>query len=304
MRDISRKFKSLRTAKAAAVLLVKPSTLDLIREHKVPKGDPLEVARVAAVQAAKETSRIIPYCHPLPLDFVGVDFTLGEDRIEIKTEVKAIYKTGVEMEALTAASVAALTLYDMLKMLDDSLEITTVRLLAKRGGKSDYTESLAWSPTAAVLVTSDSASQGKREDQSGKIICRRLEEAGFEVADYRVIADDAEQIKQNLLHYADSLQLDLVITTGGTGLGPRDLTPEATLETVERLVPGIGEAARSFGQERTPFSMLSRSVAGVRGKTLIVNLPGSTKAVCDFLDALLPGLPHALRMLKGGGHPG
>lgn len=120
MKDVSRKFNSLRTACAEAVLRLAPATLTLIRDGKVPKGDPLPVAKVAAIQAAKETSRIIPYCHPVPVDFVGV-----------------------EMEALTGASVAALTLYDMLKMLDTSLEITSVRLLDKHGGKSDFDQTQA-----------------------------------------------------------------------------------------------------------------------------------------------------------------
>src|SRR3990170_1839099 len=113
MRDISNKTSTLRTAIAKATLKVSPQTIQFIRDGKIPKGDPLPVAKVAAIQAAKNTSQIIPYCHPLPVDFVDCRFDLHADSIEITTEVKAIYKTGVEMEALTAASVAALTIYDM-----------------------------------------------------------------------------------------------------------------------------------------------------------------------------------------------
>ena len=112
-------------------------TLQLLAQDKLPKGDPRPVAKVAAIQAAKNTSQIIPYCHPLPIEFADCKFTVGSDRIEIVTEVKSNYKTGVEMEALTAASVAALTIYDMLKIVDVSLEIESVRLLSKTGGKSD-----------------------------------------------------------------------------------------------------------------------------------------------------------------------
>src|SRR5262245_44076344 len=112
MRDISFKIKTFRSARAQAVITASPDTIQQIRDNQIPKGNPLEIAKVAAVQAAKNTSQIIPYCHPLPIDYVGVTFTLKEDRIEIETEVKVIHKTGVEMEALTAASVAALTLYD------------------------------------------------------------------------------------------------------------------------------------------------------------------------------------------------
>ena len=138
MRDISEKSITQRTATARAVVRAKKSTIDLVRQNKVPKGDPLPVARIAAVYAAKNTGQMIPYCHPLPIDFADCTFIVGKETIEITTEVKATYKTGVEMEALTAASVAALTVYDMLKMVDTGIEIESISLLKKTGGKSDF----------------------------------------------------------------------------------------------------------------------------------------------------------------------
>jgi cyclic pyranopterin phosphate synthase len=138
MRDISEKSVTQRTAIARAVVRAKKSTIDLVRQNKVPKGDPLPVAKIAAVYAAKNTGQMIPYCHPLPIDFADCNFKVGRETIEITTEVKATYKTGVEMEALTAASVAALTVYDMLKMVDTGIEIESVSLVKKTGGKSDF----------------------------------------------------------------------------------------------------------------------------------------------------------------------
>ena len=302
MRDISKKTKTLRTASATAVLKVSPETIALIRGNKIPKGDPLPVAKVAAIQAAKNASQIIPYCHPLPIDFVDCRFELGLETIEITAEVKAVYKTGVEMEALTAATVAALTIYDMAKAVDESMEIVSIRLLSKKGGKSDFSEVLDRPLRAAVLVASDSIAGRKKEDSSGRLIVERLKATGAEIVDYRVIPDDAEQIRQNLLRYADNLKVDLVMTTGGTGLSPRDVTPEATAAVLEKQVPGITESARSYGEDRTPYAMLSRGIAGVRGKTIIVNLPGSKRGVEESLDAILPGLLHAFKMLWGGGH--
>lgn len=302
MRDISRKITTLRTAVAQAVLRVSPATITLIRENKIPKGDPLPVAKVAAIQAAKNTSQIIPYCHPLPVDFVGVDFRIGTSEIEIKVEVKAVYKTGVEMEALTGASVAALTLYDMMKMLDGDMEILGVKLLSKRGGKSDFAQPGDAKLRAAVLVVSDSVAAGKKEDVSGKTIVERLQDFNIQVAEYEVIPDDVKRIEERILYFADSLKLDLVVTTGGTGFGPRDTTPEAIKKIVEKEIPGVTEAARAFGQERTPLAMLSRSISGIRGKTIIVSLPGSKGAVTDGLDALFPALLHAFKMLRGEGH--
>ncbi|MDE3057307.1 MAG: bifunctional molybdenum cofactor biosynthesis protein MoaC/MoaB [Bacteroidota bacterium] len=302
MIDISHKIKTLRTAVAQATLKVSPETITRIQHNNVPKGNPLEVAKVAAVQAAKHTSGIIPYCHPLPVDFVGVEFEMNKHVIEIRTTVKAIYKTGVEMEALTAASVAALTMYDMLKMFDDEMEITGVKLVSKTGGKSQFGKPVSASLRAAVLVLSDSVSAGKKEDSSGRLIQERLKSFGVKVTDYKVIADDRERIEIQLKQYADKQKLDLVVTTGGTGFGPRDNAPEAIAHVIEREAPGIVETARVYGQERTPLAMLSRAKAGVRGTTLIISMPGSRKAVAESLDALFPAVLHAFAMIAGGSH--
>jgi cyclic pyranopterin phosphate synthase len=305
VRDISRKISTLRTATARAVLRLSPETVTLIRDHKIPKGDPLEVAKVAAIQAAKDTSRIIPYCHPLPIEFVGVEYEIGDSAIQVDVSVKTIAKTGVEMEALTAVSVAALTLYDMMKMLDKGMEIEKVALLEKQGGKSDFRDrKAAQSRRSAVLVISDSITAGQKTDRSGRLIVERLKAEGFEVSKYEIIPDDPNTIVERLAGYADKEHLDLVLTTGGTGFSPRDNTPEAMAKIIEREVPGIPEATRAYGQDRTPYSMLSRARAGIRGSTLIINLPGSSGGVADSLDALFPGLLHGFGMLAGRGHEG
>lgn len=281
----------------------------MLRDGQIPKGDPLPVAKVAAVQAAKNTSAIIPYCHPLPVDFVGVEFDVQETAIVTRVEVKAIYKTGVEMEALAAASVAALTLYDMMKMLDEDMAIEGVRLVEKRGGKSDFRDARPGGSgiagtqlKAAVLVMSDSIAAGKKQDSSGKLICERLKAEGIDVVDYKIVPDEEQAIESTLTDYADKQKLDLVVTTGGTGLSPRDRTPEAVTKLLDCQVPGIAEAARAYGQERTPYAMLSRSQAGLRGKTLIITMPGSKNGAAESLNALFPAVLHAFNMMKAGGH--
>ncbi len=302
MIDISKKVSTLRTAIATATLSASPATIQALRENKLPKGDPLPVAKVAAVQAAKNTSQLIPYCHPIPLDFVACRFEVGADRIEVTTEVKATYKTGVEMEALVAASAAVLTLYDMMKAVDENMQILGVKLVKKTGGKSDYAQALGKTLKAAVLVSSDSVASGKREDTSGKLIVERLKREGFEIADFVVVPDDVSKIEEKLRTYANEMKLSLVLTSGGTGLGPRDNTPEATARIIEREVPGITEVLRAHGQNRTPLSMLSRGKAGVCGQTIIINLPGSPRGVTESLDALFPWLLHAFKMMEGEGH--
>lgn len=305
MRDVSQKVSTLRTAVAKAILRVSPETIEQIRKGTLPKGNPLDVARVAAIQAAKNTSQIIPYCHPLPIDYVRVDFQMDEDAIEIETTVKAIYKTGVEMEALTAASVAALTIYDMTKMVDDLMQIESVTLLSKTGGKSDYAdkeENKKAKLKAAVLTLSDTISRGKGQDISGKLLIEGLQEQGFEVIEHSVLPDDESEIVPAVRRICDDLKVDLLLTTGGTGVSPRDNTPEALKRLIERELPGIAEAIRAYGQERNSFSMLSRGVAGLRQNTIIVSLPGSQGAVKDGMKVLFPAIKHAFKMLEGQGH--
>jgi cyclic pyranopterin phosphate synthase len=138
MRDVSAKPVTRRTATAQATLRAAPETIRTIVEGRLPKGDPLPVAKVAAIMAAKNTSQIIPYCHPLPVEHLGVEFEIGIDTIRVTTHVVAHYKTGVEMEALTAAAVAALSIYDMAKMIDPGMVVEQVALVEKTGGKSDF----------------------------------------------------------------------------------------------------------------------------------------------------------------------
>ena len=154
----------------------------------------------------------------------------------------------------------------------------------------------------AILTVSDSCTQQKRQDISGQTIKEVLPSDKFEICDYKVVADEQDDIANELIHFADELGVDIVFTTGGTGLGPRDVTPEATAAVCQRMVPGLAEAMRLEGLSKTRNAMLSRAAAGIRGKTLIINLPGSPKAVRESLDSILDVLPHATDMLLGRGH--
>jgi len=152
---------------------------------------------------------------------------------------------------------------------------------------------------AIVITLSDKGARGEREDQSGPEIAAMLEALGMEVIERRIIPDERGMIRQALLECCDERQADLILTTGGTGVSPRDVTPEATREVIEKEIPGMGEAMRRASAAATPHAMISRALAGIRGRTLIVNLPGSPRGARENLAVLLPALPHAIAKIKG-----
>lgn len=304
MVDITHKSHSLRKAIAQAIVSVSSQeTIDAIVQRKVPKGDVFEMAKTAGLFAAKRTSDMIPDCHPLPIEFTSISYKIEGLDVHIHAEIHTIYKTGVEVEAMHAASVVALTMYDMLKPIDKGISINQIKLLEKKGGKTDFAKKENVGFKAAVIVCSDSISKGVNEDKAGKAIMERLGKSAVVVADYIIIPDERELIQEKLKRYSAE-GMDLVIFTGGTGLSPRDVTPEAIKPLLDKEVPGIEETIRAYGQQRTPYSMLSRSVAGLIGNTLVLALPGSTKGAAESMDAIFPAVLHIFRVLEGARHEG
>ncbi len=304
MRDVSEKFSSLRYAKARGSLRCSLQTLQRIRAGTVPKGDVIETARLSAIAAAKKTSDLLIFCHPIPLDWIEAQVELSDTppAITITVEVKSVWKTGVEMEALTAVSVALLNVYDMLKPIDEDLEIQQIRLLRKTGGKRDFLDRFKEHIRVGILVVSTSTALGKRADKAGAVIREFLADYPVEIEAFQIVPDEEERITTTIREWVDQRGIQLILTAGGTGLGPYDRTPEATLQVADREIPGIGEAMRAFGQQRTQFAMLSRGVVCQRGNALIVNLPGSTRGVLESLQAIFPGILHAFVMMAARKH--
>ncbi|WP_379966282.1 bifunctional molybdenum cofactor biosynthesis protein MoaC/MoaB [Epilithonimonas sp. UC225_85] len=301
MVDITHKSNTLRKAVATAVVEVSlKSTIDAIQERKVPKGDVFEFARVAGFFGIKNTSSVIPDCHPLPVEFSAITYEVIDLSVIINVEVHTIYKTGVEVEAMYGASVAALVMYDMLKPIDKNVQIKNIRLLEKTGGKSDNKKDFSHLK-AAVVVCSDSVSKGEKQDTAGKTIVSELEKNKISCVNYEIIPDDFDLIQKTAIAIKDK-GIDLIIFTGGTGLSSRDVTPDAILPLIDRSIPGIMEAARDYGQNRIKTAMLSRSIAGFMGNTLILTFPGSQKASQEYMYAIFPQVLHIFDIKNGEGH--
>lgn len=337
MVDVGQKQPTRRTAAARAVLRAGKQVLDVVRSGQTPKGNVFAAAHLAGVMAAKRTSELIPLCHPLPLDGVQIAFEQDEERIRVTATATTHARTGVEMEALTAAAVATLTLYDMLKAVSQEMVIEEIRLLEKTGGKSDIHaqgasemqsegNTISAVPSlcakggrlaksgrhgvelgdaqsipvrAAVVTVSDRCSAGVAQDTSGPAVAELLRrELAAEVAWSGVLPDEQDQISHKLIELTDQ-KVELVLTVGGTGCGPRDVTPEATRAVIIREAPGLAEAMRAASAQVTEKALLQRGVCGIRGSSLIINLPGSPRGAVENLGIILPTLSHAVALLRG-----
>ncbi len=298
MVDITHKSTTLRTAVAQAIVKVgSRKTIETIRNGEVPKGNVFEISKAAGLFAAKKTWEIIPDCHPLPVESTIITHEIHEMSILIKVKIKTVYKTGVEVEAMHTASVVALTMYDMLKPIDKHVEIENIKILLKTGGKAEYDNIRDLGLKGSIIVCSDSVHQGAKIDKVTDGIKSKMVSYGIEVIHQTVLPDSKSVIQTEIKSRVQQGDR-LIITAGGTGLTSRDSTPEALIPLLDKRIPGIEETMRNFGQQRTPYSMLSRSVAGIIGQSLIIAMPGSSGGVKESLDVLFPHILHIFRIMK------
>lgn len=304
MKNVGMKPESYRVAEAQAILYAPSHCIQLLRDGNTEKGDALKTGRIAGILAAKRTDELIPLCHPLPIYRADIDYVLNDDHVVILATVETIGPTGVEMEALTAASLAGLTLYDMLKphCEPEDLTLDQCKLLKKKGGKSHFKRTLRQPVSAAVIVLSDTVAAGRKPDTAGKSVLDTLTEAGFDPIHYQILPDESEQLKDLVLELTKSYAC--IMTVGGTGLGSRDITVDTLEPLLERKLDGLMEAARAFGQKRTPYAALSRGVAGYIDRSLIVTLPGSRGGASESMAAILPALVHLFDVCRDLPHPG
>lgn len=312
MIDVGRKRATRRRAVAVGRISMGAAAFEHLKNGTLPKGDVLALAEAAGIMGAKKTPDMIPMCHTLPLDQVTIHCALDDrnNSVSVYCQAAAFAKTGVEMEALAGVNNALLTIWDLTKGVDPNLEIGNVELLVKTGGKSGIWTNPKGIPPwlaaqlpddkslkgkrVAFLVMSDRASRGDYEDKSSPVLKELLERAGAEIVDQTLIPDDAETIEQSLCAVCKAHSPDLLIASGGTGPGPRDVTPDVLEKMSDRMLDGLGDVLRAESLNFTDTAWLSRMTAGMVGATLVIAFPGSPKAVKECWDILEPFLGDAL----------
>ena len=319
MIDVGQKRPTRRRAIACGTIRMNREAFHAVRDSTLPKGNVLALAEAAGIMGAKKTPDMIPMCHTLPLDQVTIhcDLNANDLSITVYAQAAAFAKTGVEMEALAGVNAALLTIWDLTKGTDPNLCIEGIRLLVKTGGKSGVWTNPDGIPSwledqlpdplflkgkkTSILVMSDRASRGEYADQSGALLKHLLTTAGAEILAYEVIPDQEDEIAKTILSLCKSGQPDLLIATGGTGPGPRDITPDVLRKISDRMLEGIGEFMRSESLHYTDTAWLSRMTAGMVGSTLVLAFPGSPKAVGECWEILSPFLGTALDRIKKQG---
>ena len=318
MINVADKQPTLRQALAWGKICLTPVVFDRILNQNIPKGNPLTLAEVSGVMAAKLASQTLPLCHPLIIDQVQLAHHLNHNdmSVEIVCLVTCHGKTGVEMEALIGVQSALACIYDLCKMFDHAMRIQDCLLLVKSGGKRGYwnhpdVSIPEWVPHALVpqprhepipqslktslLTVSSSKSTNPKADASGKKLVQALQDH-HEICEQAIVYDDSKQIQDQIKQWLSTQQPDLIITTGGTGITPDDFTPDAIEAIADRVIPGIGEYLRINGSRFTRFSWLSRASAYIIDKTVVVCLPGNPKAIDESMPSLMPLLTHACQL--------
>jgi cyclic pyranopterin monophosphate synthase len=322
MIDVGGKLPTHRTAIAEGCIVVGEHAFSLIRQRALPKGDVLMLAEIAGIQGAKSASQLMPLCHPMGLDHVQITTSLEEATCAVRIFCIASThaKTGVEMEALAGVNAALLTIWDLTKMVEPNLLIEGVRLLAKSGGKSGLWMNPAGVPdwvqnkicpappqtlhgiAVAIITLSDRAAAGIYEDKATPAAKVLLENYGATVTSTHVIPDEPDELTSTIRQIQETGSARLILTTGGTGIAPRDKTPETVSALADRVIPGIGEQLRLYGSQFTPFSWSSRSIGASFGNLLIITLPGNPKAVREGIDCLHKQIPHLINTIDNIKH--
>ncbi len=318
MVDVAHKAVTERIAHATSFVACNTEAVRLLRSGELKKGDALAVARIAAIASVKKTPDLIPLCHPIAMTGMKVEITVHDEGVQTHTRVTTTDRTGIEMEALTAATTAALNIIDMIKAVDRGAHISYARIDHKAGGRSgewtrtptppvnSKTDAPPTQPTTkdtpvvGVVTISDRSFTGERPDRTGPAITEHVQGWGH-LVDTRLVPDDITHIRTAITDLQDAGAW-LIITTGGTGITSRDLTPQAVTPMLSTTLPALANALQNSGIGKAPGALLSRSIAGLINRTAVVTLPGSPHAVRDGLAILDTVREHLHSQLADADH--
>jgi molybdenum cofactor biosynthesis protein MoaC len=295
--DVSNRGETLRRATSQAVLRINPEIIKQIKNESSEVALS-ESAKIAATLAAKKTWELIPSSHLSQLENVKVDLSVRNEVIEIVVELQGICKSDLEIESLTAVSIAALTVYDMLRSSEGSVMIESIRLLRKSDEILEISEKIARKLKTAIIFINVSEHHLEKDKQAEKFIIDALSTKNADVVESKIISNTQKEIEDNIKQFCDEKNLDLIITCGGIGITPEDIVPEVTTKLIEKKIDGISEILRFYGQKTSPLVAFSRGVAGIRKSSLIINLPGNIREISESLDLLFPRILYVSKMLK------
>ncbi len=295
MIDISHKNTTLRYARASGKIFLDAKTIEQVKQKMVPKGDVASIARSAGILAAKSTPEWMVFSHTLPLDWIDISMEIFEHGLKFTAEARTVWKTGLEMEVMVAVNGALLNAYDMLKPLQEDITLGDIKLEDKKGGKSDHKDHFDPPITAALVTVSTAKKEGNRPNRSAELIREFLKDQSITLSEEELLAEQKTDIEAALDRLSGSV--DLILLTGSSGPQKSDLVPDIIRKKADKLLPGIGEGMRQYGYQRTPFAMLSNQVAGLKGDTLMISLPGSSSGAEESMHALFPGVLHLFKMI-------
>lgn len=298
MSNESDKDEILYKSTSQSIIRVYPETLQCVKNNKSFEINLIESAKISAILAAKKSWEIIPYSHQKTIDHVRVEISIRRELIEIIVEVKGLSKSSLAIESLTAVSAAAITIYDKLRTLGDSISIESIRLLRESDIFLDSKEKMSKKLKAAFLVIDNSEFLQEKAEQIIKFTVDKLQNNNYEVIESNLIKTEHSLIESNLKRLCDKIKVDLVITCGGIEIKSENIVSDVTEKILDKKIEGIPELLRAYGVKRIPSTILYRGIAGIRGKSLIINLSGNIKEISESLEMLFPYLLHINKIVE------
>lgn len=297
MKDISMRNSNVKYAKASGELLLDKFTIGLIKENKIKAGNVMETAKNCGLIGGKFAANSIIHAHNSPIDYVNTEVQINEESLLVTSIVKSIGKSGVESNAVASVTNALLNAFDMTRCLCKTAKITNIQLIESIGKSKDFNRKRKESLKACLLIVSDVKFNGSKKENSSQLIIDFLKKQQINVEVSKILQED-EVVLKNEIEDLIKNKFQLILLAGSSSLNSKGVASKVAKEMCDRNLPGISEAIRKFGKDRTPFSMFSDEYCGVKGDTILLNIPGNSSGAIESLSAIFPGFLKAYSMMK------